>query len=205
MQPLDVSINKTLTTAYNKAIENWQLSHPLEKVTIYHVGALVGTAYRAAFTHKNITSTFRATGIHPFNDAVFTEEDVLEYFTELYKDNPDNIPLIDVPLPVTQSATPVTASSSSYTPPAENQVKTNEEVDTELMLTPPTRSVTPDLEPMLTSPIRPKTPNLELTLTPRQITPTELFGFPIVESVKKRATEPEPETKKEDQRRKVGL
>jgi hypothetical protein len=91
-------------------------------MTIYHVAEMLGTAFPKAFTPENIVAGFRCTGVHPFDENIFTEEDFLGSFvtdrpmTSAVADTPD-------PLPVEQasvSSTEVNQAHPSPTPAATN-------------------------------------------------------------------------------------
>lgn len=77
MQPLDVSVFAPFKAQYNASCESWLLRHPGIPLTIYNIAECVGEALLKSLTPTNITSGFRKTGIHPFDDAIFTEQDFL--------------------------------------------------------------------------------------------------------------------------------
>ena len=75
LQPLDVSFFKSLNTFYNSELQTWLRNHPARGVTENEIPELLANAYGRAATVKNGISGFAATGIYPFNDAIFTDED----------------------------------------------------------------------------------------------------------------------------------
>lgn len=83
LQPLDLSVFGPLKTYYNQAVEAWLLNNKGNTFDIYSVAEALGTAYPRAFTPSNVMSGFRKSGIFPFNEAVFTDEDFLcSYVTD---------------------------------------------------------------------------------------------------------------------------
>ena len=78
MQPLDIAFMKPFKTFYNQETEKWISRNEGRAVTQYEISELMGKAYIRAATMSNALSGFRAAGIYPFNDSVFTEADFLE-------------------------------------------------------------------------------------------------------------------------------
>lgn len=76
-QPLDRTVFGPYKRYYNTAAEEWMLSHPATPLTIYNVAELAGKAYPLAFNPKNIQAGFRVTGIYPFDENVFGEDEFL--------------------------------------------------------------------------------------------------------------------------------
>lgn len=75
LQPLDVSVFRSFKHFFNKQCTNWMLNHPGKTISIYEMAELSGNAFKQSFTLSNITSGFRATGLQPFNDEIFTDAD----------------------------------------------------------------------------------------------------------------------------------
>ncbi|GFO18340.1 tigger transposable element-derived protein [Plakobranchus ocellatus] len=80
MQPLDRTIFGRLKMHNNKAINSWMYNHPGKRQTIHDVAGILGAAYSRAFTLDNAISGFRATGICPLNDEVFSEADFYQCY-----------------------------------------------------------------------------------------------------------------------------
>lgn len=97
LQPLDLSVFGPFKSAINRAIEQWHIANPGQSLTIYHMAGIIATAYGKSFTYQNITSGFRAAGIFPFNDDIYSDDDFYTHFKEQYNDKPI---LIDVEQPV---------------------------------------------------------------------------------------------------------
>ena len=72
-QPLDVS--RPLKTAFSRSIENFMKSNPGRVVTLNEIAELVDRAFLRVACPETAVSGFRATGIWPFNRAVFCDED----------------------------------------------------------------------------------------------------------------------------------
>lgn len=102
MQPLDVSYFKSLKAAYNRAADNWMLVNAGKRISQFNVAEIFGTAYMKTATIDKAINGFRATGIWPFNDDVFTDEDF-------------------VPAQLTEEPPPTAARNDNNNPPNENQ------------------------------------------------------------------------------------
>lgn len=77
IQPLDVSVYGPLKSYYNNACQTWLTNHPGQRITIYDIAEILGSVYHLAFSPRNCTSGFRATGIYPFNDNIFNDDDFM--------------------------------------------------------------------------------------------------------------------------------
>ena len=75
LQPLDVSVYGPLKAHYKKAVNEWNLSFPGKRITIYDLPECLSRAFYKAMTHENISAGFRKTGIWPMNSDVFSESD----------------------------------------------------------------------------------------------------------------------------------
>ena len=67
LQPLDVSVFKSLNSAYNKEVQNWLREHPGQRLTEWDVAPLFYTSFKRAAGVENATNGFRKCGIHPFS------------------------------------------------------------------------------------------------------------------------------------------
>lgn len=94
LQPLDRGVFGPFKVYYNKACQNWTLSHPAKPITIYEVGYLVGQAYPMAFTPKNILSGFSVSGLWPINPDAFDDN---EYASSLVTDRPERVEQSSIP------------------------------------------------------------------------------------------------------------
>ncbi|EDS28122.1 conserved hypothetical protein [Culex quinquefasciatus] len=77
LQPLDVAVFRSFGNAYDAALNSHTLQNPNTNITIYQVAEFVKRANDRSMTRNNIASSFRATGIFPFDRNIFTEEDFL--------------------------------------------------------------------------------------------------------------------------------
>lgn len=119
LQPLDLSVYGPLKTYFNQAVEAWLLNNKGKTFDIYSIAEAFGTAYPRAFTSNNVLSGFRKSGIFPFNEAAFTDDDYLcSYVTDRPLDTsvPDSSA---VPGPSTSSA-----PESFATPNNKEKIKT---------------------------------------------------------------------------------
>ena len=75
LQPLDVSVFKSVNVNYNRGVQTWLRQHPGRSVTEFQIAALFGSAYTKAATVSNAISGFRKCGINPFNPHIFSDDD----------------------------------------------------------------------------------------------------------------------------------
>uniref|UniRef100_A0A6P7GM67 Cell wall protein IFF6-like n=1 Tax=Diabrotica virgifera virgifera TaxID=50390 RepID=A0A6P7GM67_DIAVI len=67
-------------------MNSWMLSNPGKTVTIYEVASFANEAFLHAFSPAIITKAFSATGIHPCNRNIFSDDDFLSSYVS---DRPD--------------------------------------------------------------------------------------------------------------------
>ena len=77
LQPLDVSVYGPLKKHYSAAVNEWNLSHPGRRITIYDLPACFARSFYKAFSYDNIVQGFKSAGVFPLNSDIFTEEDFL--------------------------------------------------------------------------------------------------------------------------------
>ena len=75
LQPLDSTVYGPLKKLYNNSCESWMSNNPGKAMTIYEIPEIGGCANPKSVTPANIQSGFRITGIHPFNENVFTDDE----------------------------------------------------------------------------------------------------------------------------------
>ena len=66
-QPLDNTCFRSLKAFWNEACGDYMGCHPGKVITIYQFSMLFASAFFKAFTPRNITASFRATGVFPPN------------------------------------------------------------------------------------------------------------------------------------------
>lgn len=76
-QPLDVGVFGPFKSYLARAQHDWLLSNPSKALTIRHLACLAKKAYECAFTIKNITSSYKNTGLWPLNRLVFSDADFM--------------------------------------------------------------------------------------------------------------------------------
>jgi hypothetical protein len=75
MQPLDRTFFKSLKVNYNRAADSWMTSNPGQRITFFQMAGLFQVAYNSAATVEKAVTGFRVSGIWPFNDEIFSDED----------------------------------------------------------------------------------------------------------------------------------
>ncbi|XP_054286972.1 uncharacterized protein LOC129002892 [Macrosteles quadrilineatus] len=75
LQPLDVAVFAPFKSACKAAFNRWISSNPGTHISIYNIAHLSSIPFDEAFCRKNIISGFQKTGIEPFNQSVFTQDD----------------------------------------------------------------------------------------------------------------------------------
>ena len=77
LQPLDVSCYGPFKRLFNSACDQFMVTNPGKRITIYDVAELSAQAYYRAMSAENIQSGFRKTGIQPLNRDVFRDDEFL--------------------------------------------------------------------------------------------------------------------------------
>ncbi|CAH1970078.1 unnamed protein product [Acanthoscelides obtectus] len=77
---MDLAVFGPCKKYYGAICDRWMVNHAGKPITINDIGSLVGEAFLQAFTPKNICSGFRAAGIEPFNDQIFSDEEFLSSY-----------------------------------------------------------------------------------------------------------------------------
>ncbi|KAJ8964143.1 hypothetical protein NQ314_005095, partial [Rhamnusium bicolor] len=80
LQPLDVGVYSSFKANCKTAFNNWMATNPGKQITIYDIPALSNIAFKNSFTIKNITSSFKKSGLWPINQLVFNDEDFLSCY-----------------------------------------------------------------------------------------------------------------------------
>lgn len=106
LQPLDKSVYGPLKRYYNNHCQSWLLNNVGKRITIYDIAEILGLAYPMAFCTRNSISGFRDTGIFPFNDTIFSDDDFLA-------SKPTDIPENELPPPST-SKEPLVRNRPDY-------------------------------------------------------------------------------------------
>ena len=74
LQPLDRGFFKPLKTFFNQSCMRWMRNHSGGRIQIKNLGEIFNEAYLRAANMENATSSFRATGIVPFNPHLLENE-----------------------------------------------------------------------------------------------------------------------------------
>src|SRR6218665_1394263 len=75
MQPLDGTFFKSLKANYNRAADNFMTTNVGKRITFYEMADIFGKAYGISATVEKAVKGFETTGIWPFGDNKFGEED----------------------------------------------------------------------------------------------------------------------------------
>ena len=103
---------------YSSFCDEWHLSYLGETLSLYYVAELSNKAFVKSCTLENITSSFRRTGIFPFNLEIFTEDGFLpstvtDQVQNVYSGESNiNSSVLDT----TEAAVQSTSTSASSTP-----------------------------------------------------------------------------------------
>ena len=77
LQPLDIGVYGPFKRYYSSLCDSWMTSNPGKPLSIYDIAELSGQAFQRSFTIENITSSFKSSGIHPYNPDIFTDDKFL--------------------------------------------------------------------------------------------------------------------------------
>ncbi len=122
LQPLDVSVYKSLKTGYNAAAASWMSAHPGQTLTIYEIANLFTEAFEKAMTPKNVKSGFRACGIFPLDSEIFQDDDFF------------HSSVTDRPAPAAESLLPANVRDLDESAAANNKSPLDEVRDEDLVL-----------------------------------------------------------------------
>lgn len=75
LQPFDVSVYGPFKSYYNAAVDSWLQRNSGKAIDIYHVAECVNVAFEKSMIPSNIRARFKATGIFPFDQNIFTDDD----------------------------------------------------------------------------------------------------------------------------------
>lgn len=75
LQPLDVTVYGPFKSFYNAAVDSWLQRYPGKPIDIYHVAECVNVAFMKSMTPSNIMNGFKVTGIFPFDQNIFNDDD----------------------------------------------------------------------------------------------------------------------------------
>lgn len=80
MQPLDRGVFGPFKTYYNTTINEWMLKpEHFRKQAIIYVAKVIGKAFLLAFTPRNIMPDLQVSGIHPLNENIFQDYELLPF------------------------------------------------------------------------------------------------------------------------------
>lgn len=119
-QPLDKTVYGPFKTYYNRALDGWMRANPGKTASIYQIAGCVNEAFMSAMTPRNIISGFRSTGIYPYNQDIFSDDD---FAPSMVSDRP-NPAAADDP-PTTADDPPSTSNSLTWLPSSSTDVCTS--------------------------------------------------------------------------------
>lgn len=99
LQPLDVSVYRSLKEGYNTATSSRTTAHSGQTITIYEIADLFNTAFERAMTPKNIKSGFRACRTFPLDPTIFTADDFLRCAVTDRRLPESSVPLAEPSIP----------------------------------------------------------------------------------------------------------
>ena len=128
LQPLDIAVFKSLNTFYDKEVDYWLKAHPGRAVAEANIAEIFTAAWGKSANIRNATSGFQKSGIHPYRNDLFTEDDFV------------GAEMTDKPEPDMTSETPALSGDSLITPQAvlaaqeQSDVPTTSELDGRCLL-----------------------------------------------------------------------
>ena len=75
MQPLDTCIFKALKAAFNVTSDTWMVANQGRRISFFELAEIFSVAYNKAASVEKAVKGFKACGLWPYNDQVFTDED----------------------------------------------------------------------------------------------------------------------------------
>ena len=77
LQPLDFTVFGPLKKKISQSQSNWLRSNPGKPITIYELATIMCGPWQEALTMANICSGFQKSGIFPFNNEIFSDNDFM--------------------------------------------------------------------------------------------------------------------------------
>jgi hypothetical protein len=189
LQPLDLTVYGPLKTYYNQAVEAWLLNNKGKTFDIYGIAEALGAAYPRAFTPSNVMSGFKKSGIFPFDEAVFTDEDFLcSYVTDRPMDASSSGPKTSSSVPTTLPNVEPSISTSASCSIVDPGPSTSSAVISHTPLSSLSSVPEPSFESVIETPNTP-TRNIahKSCLTPEEVQP-----YPKAEQRKKKRKSRQP-------------
>ncbi|KAJ8930149.1 hypothetical protein NQ314_017079 [Rhamnusium bicolor] len=202
LQPLDVAFYSPLKNAYNSCCDDFMVNNPGCTISIRELASIAGKAYLQVANARTAIKAFEATGIEPFNQAIFNEEDfapaqttdmpiqTVESDAFPTSAEPQVIRSTDIPSELVEN---VTVSTS-----ADSQAITSTDTPSELVAT-----VSTSAEPQPTSSGLPPLPTARTNTSrrPRKKLPSmHLTSTPVKEALVERKMEKDEKEEKRKQR-----
>lgn len=113
LQPLDRSVFKSLKTNFYEQCRLWLQQYPNRQIKRSFFGELLNKAWIKAATPGNAISSFKATGVFPFNPAVIPDHAFFEGFADSESQNITEVTTaVQIPVDVNQSISQTLPSPS---------------------------------------------------------------------------------------------
>lgn len=77
LQPLDCTVFGSLKHQYAKECDLWHTNNPGSRLSMYDIVEIFSKAFLHIATMEKAVKGFQTTGIHPFNDGIFSDHDFL--------------------------------------------------------------------------------------------------------------------------------
>lgn len=168
MQPLDRAFFSPLKGQYAVECERWMGQHPGRAINQYQVVSIFDKAFKKVATVGNAVSGFKVSGIHPFDNELFTEADfAAATVTDMFEPQP-GVSIIS-PLADNQDSQSI----------LNNQVSCCDEVHT--APSNPQKSVSPKENiphQLVTAPIE---DGIEVQISPQSLAATSVLHVPITD------------------------
>lgn len=113
LQPLDKAVFGPFKSYYSRSMDNWIRNHPGKTISIHKIPGIAKSAFLLAMTPRNILSGFHSTGICPFNQDIFSEEDFASSL------------ITDRPMPVIEDQSVATVEDIEESVCADNSISTD--------------------------------------------------------------------------------
>ena len=131
LQPLDVGVYASLSTAFEMEVDSWQKAHPLRRISQADIGALFGQAFAKSCKPENAVAGFYKSGIYPFNDNTFTDDDfapaaVSERDHPPEQHNQTEQPELPIEHQAEQQEPPTAPQAEQQEPPIDHQAEQQE-------------------------------------------------------------------------------
>ena len=155
MQPLDRTYFKPMKSAFNAEADQWMVTNPGRRITVYEMADLSGKAFLRTALPERAVHGFKTCGIWPFDPNIFNDADFEGAFVtdeqqpmETVEASNEEVPLPNPsPTAASQDGGPQVEGEASTRPPSDTPAEVSPSLPPASQPTPSTSSLPPVPQP----------------------------------------------------------